>query len=336
MGGTSSLRPGIDAVLLGNHVDSSVETTAETRIPGTSARRHARSLLLILLPLCAALAAQVWVAPALSVLPLLALAVAFAAREGGLTGGLGATAAAGLVMAIAHGPRGLPAAWEFAATLLTLAGVAWIVGEMARAVSELRLAKRLATEDPLTEVLNPRGLSLALPRELARCTRAGAPLSVVFLDLDHFKDINDKLGHQKGDRVLKLVASTICTALRTEDIFARVGGDEFVILLPCTQECEAATAAERVRRAIADDMAREGWPVTASVGVVTWHQPGGPTDAIIKRADEAMYAAKRSGGNCVCHLSVATKGLPTLAEADQIIRSIARYGPPPQLRRPRN
>lgn len=300
------------------------ETTRETRIPGTSARRHARALMLVLLPLMGAELIQGVLGAAYSVLPLYALSVAFAARSGGFAAGGLAAGAAGLLYLVNRSSVSAGVfAWNALAEVLALVVLAWVAAGVTRLASQLRAAERLSGEDPLTEVLNTRGLALCVPREVARCARAAAPLSVAFLDLDHFKSVNDRLGHARGDRVLRSVAATVRATLRTEDVFARVGGDEFVILLPCTGEHDAALAAERVRCAISGTMASEGWRVSASIGVVTWHQPRGSTEAILKRADEAMYAAKRSGGDCVCHLSVASNSLATLAEADRLLRSMS-------------
>lgn len=158
---------------------------------------------------------------------------------------------------------------------------------------------RLAQLDPLTEAYNRRTFIDLAERELQRCQRYGKPLSLIVLDLDHFKQINDTLGHQAGDAVLRHVRMMAEQCLRTHDIFARYGGEEFIILAPETGPEGGRILAERLRAAIAGTSVGGGLGVTASVGIASRESGGGSLDSMIAEADRAMYAAKAAGRNCV-------------------------------------
>jgi diguanylate cyclase (GGDEF)-like protein len=146
--------------------------------------------------------------------------------------------------------------------------------------------------------------------ELSRINRYGGELSLILLDLDFFKQINDSFGHSNGDLVLREIADISSRTMREIDIVARIGGEEFVMLLPHTGLQDAADAAERLRLAIAEGniQLENGTPVhlTASFGVVTVSREKGVfnesvhIDELLKRADRAMYRAKEEGRNRVC------------------------------------
>jgi two-component system cell cycle response regulator len=173
-------------------------------------------------------------------------------------------------------------------------------------VEEIR---RVSYLDALTGVNNRRFLEQRIDEELNRCQRNAEPVSCQFFDIDFFKSVNDKHGHQGGDRVLSLVAAAIREQLRDNDIFVRYGGEEFVALLSNTNESKALEIAERVRKTIQtlviafDDMSI---PVTVSIGVSTY-QPDSTSISIdgeiatrlIKSADSALYRAKHNGRNRV-------------------------------------
>jgi diguanylate cyclase (GGDEF)-like protein len=167
-------------------------------------------------------------------------------------------------------------------------------------------AQRLATTDALTGLLNRRAFLEIVERERARADRHVYPFSLMLLDIDHFKRVNDTRGHAGGDAVLKGVARVLTAVARRSDVVARWGGEEFVIALPQTGEPGARVAGERVRRAIADAShpAPEGDPlrVTASVGISSAESPW-KAEAVIGAADTAMYAAKARGRNRVESLS---------------------------------
>ena len=148
--------------------------------------------------------------------------------------------------------------------------------------------------DPLTGLANRRHLLSTLHAELQRAARAAMPVSVMLLDLDHFKQVNDTLGHGAGDEVLRAVATILRRFIREQDTAGRFGGEEFLIILPGADDAEAATAAERIRVAVGSVQ----WPyadlrITVSIGVAG-HE-GDDAHALLERVDERLYAAKRQG-----------------------------------------
>jgi len=174
----------------------------------------------------------------------------------------------------------------------------------------LEQLQRQGMEDILTQVHNRRSFEIEFSKELERADRQQTPLSCLFVDIDHFKQINDSYGHSAGDRCLRKVAQQISKELRKTDLLARYGGEEFVALLPHCHNNEAHVIAERVRLAIANNPLQlddqETIPLTVSIGLTTW-QPEGKAqnelgewgEKILAAADRAMYAAKRSGRNQV-------------------------------------
>lgn len=163
-------------------------------------------------------------------------------------------------------------------------------------------SQRLATVDPLTGLMNRRAFTAAAQRELARAHRYGPPLSMLLLDIDHFKAINDRRGHPSGDAVLTAMGHLLARSIRTVDIASRWGGEEFIIALPSTDTAGGLIVAERTCAAVAglkvEDTAGEPIPVTASVGLAVY-EPGESLDSLVDRADRAMYAAKSGGRNRV-------------------------------------
>ena len=164
-------------------------------------------------------------------------------------------------------------------------------------------ARRLATTDMLTGLLNRRAFLDAIERERARSDRHAFPLSILVLDVDHFKRINDERGHAAGDAVLQGVARVLVSVARKSDFVARWGGEEFVVALPQTSDAGARIAGERVRRAVAAESyaAPEGGEpvrVTVSVGVASADAPWS-IERLVGCADAAMYAAKTRGRNRV-------------------------------------
>ncbi|TBR13833.1 MAG: GGDEF domain-containing protein [Lysobacter sp.] len=196
------------------------------------------------------------------------------------------------------GPPLTPADWRDAWLLVLLVGVAaWTAQAQLRLLVELLGARRDAGHDALTGLANRRNLDKRLATEQARALRHGTPLSVLMLDLDRFKRVNDEYGHAAGDTVLASAARALADELRAIDLGARFGGEEFVALLPDTPLDDATRAAERIRRRIAATPATyEGVeiPVTVSIGVAQWNVEE-DTAGLIARADGALYAAKRDG-----------------------------------------
>jgi diguanylate cyclase (GGDEF)-like protein len=165
------------------------------------------------------------------------------------------------------------------------------------ALSNARLVGQLereAAEDPLTELANKRSFELTFAAELNRAFREASSIAVVTLDIDHFKEINDRFHHSFGDQILVAVARAVRSAVRAYDTVARIGGDEFVVLLPGANAEEASTVAERARRLISEIEVPEG-KLSCSAGIAAIN--GGELEAaqILDAADAALYAAKRHG-----------------------------------------
>lgn len=160
--------------------------------------------------------------------------------------------------------------------------------------------EQLAQHDPLTGAANRRHFFARAAEELARARRHGDALSLVMLDLDHFKRINDHWGHATGDRVLQAFAARVRSLLRREDLFGRIGGEEFVVLLPATGLEGALQLAERLRwhtEGLELEENDERVSVTTSAGVATLGTGDASLDTLLQRADEALYVAKRAGRN---------------------------------------
>jgi len=172
--------------------------------------------------------------------------------------------------------------------------------------SERQLEEALARErdraerDGLTGLLNARTFTERLELELERTRRYGGGLSLLYLDLDNFKKVNDTFGHLAGDEVLRRVANAIAATVRQVDVAARLGGDEFVVLMPSTTSQVAGSAAQRVHSAVATALGKTN-RVTASTGLVSCGTLPKTAQTLITRADQAMYDAKRQGKSRVVH-----------------------------------
>jgi diguanylate cyclase (GGDEF)-like protein len=165
------------------------------------------------------------------------------------------------------------------------------------------LLKELSNTDPLTNLNNRRYLTKALNSELLRAERTGDCLSLIILDIDNFKKINDTYGHQNGDKVLSLIAEVTQKHLRCYDIAARYGGEEFVLVLPGTSLADGEEVAERLREeveAISFASPLDKLSVTISLGVALFPTPlVDDMESLIRQADEALYRAKQKGRNRV-------------------------------------
>jgi diguanylate cyclase (GGDEF)-like protein/PAS domain S-box-containing protein len=162
--------------------------------------------------------------------------------------------------------------------------------------------QQLAITDDLTGLYNRRGFAELGRHEIYRARRFNRPLTLIWLDIDHFKEVNDTFGHATGDEVLRKLAETLRTSTRETDLVSRLGGDEFVALLPETTQHDAIQVAERFRQAI-KEIAITGpvgtaW-ITTSLGVASLTADDNNLDALLERADTAMYAAKKAGRNRV-------------------------------------
>jgi len=161
--------------------------------------------------------------------------------------------------------------------------------------------ERQATVDALTGINNRRTLGELAARAVASAHRHKRSLAVLLIDADHFKRINDVFGHEVGDEALQLISATLQCALRTEDLFGRLGGEEFVVVLPEADEDAARIGAERLRHAIEQvDFSAQHRPIPLRISIgVSVIEAGDDFAALLRRADQAMYAAKRSGRNRV-------------------------------------
>jgi diguanylate cyclase (GGDEF)-like protein len=153
--------------------------------------------------------------------------------------------------------------------------------------------------DPLTGLFNRRGFESRLGFAMALARRSGRPLSVLVIDIDHFKRINDRHGHDMGDQVLRTLARVFHQRLRESDVLARMGGEEFLALLPDTAADAAMDIAEQLRALLASTPMTHGEPVTASIGVATLRGTTDSATAMLRRGDQALYAAKAAGRNQV-------------------------------------
>jgi diguanylate cyclase (GGDEF)-like protein len=223
-------------------------------------------------------------------LPLLLGAFVFLVRSGR------ALAAPGTVVAevTANSSLNIGSAVVFMVTALVfnLALVALVVASL---MAELR---RLSRHDGLTELLNRRAVDDLLHDEARRAVRSNRPFSVLMIDADYFKAINDRFGHAAGDEALRHLAQILQAQMRDIDRVGRFGGEEFIVLLPGTAASEALSAAERLR----DALLRRPWAwqdeslrLTVSTGVAAWRGPSDTVDLLLKRADAALYRAKSLG-----------------------------------------
>jgi diguanylate cyclase (GGDEF)-like protein len=193
---------------------------------------------------------------------------------------------------------GLPLSMVAAAILVAL-GVADRLREQRRALTD---AERRAQTDPLTGVLNRRSLIERLDAACSRARARGLPIALLFIDLDHFKEINDSFGHAAGDACLRKIIGPIQTELRQSDVIGRYGGEEFVVILSSADMAAAHPIAERIRNRVADVRVEGFGPLinlTCSIGVATSDTLGVWGEHLIAQADAAVYAAKRSGRNRV-------------------------------------
>jgi two-component system, sensor histidine kinase LadS len=193
---------------------------------------------------------------------------------------------------------GLPSSMVAAAVLIAL-GVADRLRDQRLALTD---AERRARSDALTGVLNRRSLLERLDSACLRARARGLPIALLFIDLDHFKQINDSHGHPAGDACLKAIIGPIQAELRQSDVIGRYGGEEFVVILASADAAAAQPIAERIRERVAEIRVQGfGAPIhlTCSIGIATSEMLGVWGEHLIARADEAVYAAKRCGRNCV-------------------------------------
>jgi len=174
--------------------------------------------------------------------------------------------------------------------------MAWLIGALREVYDQQRT---LAGTDEVTGIPNRRSFLDIAQRELARSARSRTPISIIYLDADRFKAINDQFGHAEGDRLLYVVAETLTAHCRKTDAFARLGGDEFAVLLPDADADAARNVADKLRTLLHAAMTLNRWPVTFSMGVATFDKPPADAEHLLRAADQLQYAAKHGGRDSI-------------------------------------
>jgi diguanylate cyclase (GGDEF)-like protein len=169
--------------------------------------------------------------------------------------------------------------------------------------------RRLARTDPLTGAANGRTFYERTEHEAKRASRASRPLTLVYIDLDNFKQLNDRLGHAAGDEALVHVVCVIHANLRQSDLLARLGGDEFALLLPETGSEAAIAQLTRLQSVLALEMVRKCWPLSLSIGAITFTLPDRGVDRMVQQVDALMYVAKKKGKGRIEHQVVESIAL---------------------------
>lgn len=164
-----------------------------------------------------------------------------------------------------------------------------------------RHERELSRTDSLTGLLNMRAFYELAYIEINRARRFKRPFTVAYMDVDNFKMVNDQFGHDIGNTLLISIAETLKENIRTVDLTARLGGDEFVLLLGETGSESAHVVFRKLQEQIIDFFDRNRWPVTFSIGVVTYNRPPETVDDMVKKADDLMYSAKNSGKNKIIY-----------------------------------
>src|SRR6266700_710960 len=173
--------------------------------------------------------------------------------------------------------------------------------------SALEIEKSLSRSDALTGLANRRAFYESAEIERKRAARYLRPLSLAYIDLDNFKQVNDQSGHETGDQVLVTVANVLRKNIRAESVVSRLGGDEFALLLPEADHVAASFVIAKLHGLLTKAMNEKGWPITFSVGMVTYEKPPETTEQMVYAADELMYSVKHEGKNRVAS-SVITQG----------------------------
>ncbi len=164
--------------------------------------------------------------------------------------------------------------------------------------------QQLALTDTLTGLANRRAFWERLEQEVRRCRRFGTPFAVAYIDVDEFKAVNDRCGHDRGDQVLERIAGVLRASIRELDLAARVGGDEFAVLFPGTAGLGATVATAKLAGVLSGAALNPGFALTCSIGCLSVLTAPASVDEIVSRADALMYAAKRLGGGQVRHETI--------------------------------
>jgi diguanylate cyclase (GGDEF)-like protein len=226
------------------------------------------------------------------------LATWFVGRNAGIavTGLSGFAWLLGESMSLSPAPHVFFSVWN-AVVLVVLFSI--ITLSLSSLKSALEKEKLLSRKDFLTGAENRLAFYEKAEIELNRCRRYGTPFTVAYFDCDNFKEVNDKLGHHAGDEMLRLIAETIKDNIRAMDMVARIGGDEFVILLPEFPGKSAQDFCNRIRELLLAEMRKRECSITFSLGIATFNSPPGSVDELVAKADNLMYGAKKAGKNTV-------------------------------------
>lgn len=188
--------------------------------------------------------------------------------------------------------------WDYAGILLFYLFSSFIIGKIKKIIQrEIVFSKT----DPLTGIANSRFFSEEVKKEIERSKRYSHPISVIYIDCDNFKNVNDGFGHAEGDKLLRVIATTIRENIRTTDIVARVGGDEFCILMPETGIQLSSSSIDVIKNSLIKVMNDNKWSVTFSIGIATFIKPPQSADEVLGKSDELMYYVKKHGRNNVKH-----------------------------------
>ncbi len=242
------------------------------------------------------------VGPETIVVPLYFVPVSIAAWYAGATGAALVSAMSATCWQIANEAAGLeyshPRVWlaNMAMHLLACALVGALIAYLRQRVEREEWSSR---HDALTGLPNSRAFYERAEQELARARRYGGPLTAAYIDLDNFKELNDRCGHKAGDAALRSVARLLQLSARASDIAARIGGDEFVVLMPETDAEGARAVLERFRTALEAAVSAGKLATSASIGAVSFLTAPSDVEQLLGAADESMYAAKRSGKNLI-------------------------------------
>ncbi len=194
--------------------------------------------------------------------------------------------------------------WNFAVRL----GVFLImVALLNRLRVQLDIEKALSRTDALTKLLNARGFAEQAEKLFNVAARHGRHITLAYIDLDDFKRVNEVSGRREGDKVLRVVGERICSSLRVSDVAGRVGGDEFAIVLPETDEAGAKVALDTFRNVLLQKMKTYGWPIKFSIGVATFNSTRANLEDAIRTADSLMYQVKTGGKNNIAFATYPAK-----------------------------
>jgi len=187
--------------------------------------------------------------------------------------------------------------WDFLTRLGVFILIAYAVSLQSQLRRALEREKLRADTDRLTGLLNTGAFRERVEQEILRAQRYKHPLSLAYIDMDNFKQVNDLQGHARGDKLLQQVSETIVNNIRKIDIAGRIGGDEFSICLPETDDEQVCKAIDKLVKALDTMTSQSGWQVTTSIGVVTCTEICESYDALLGKADKLMYVAKEKGKN---------------------------------------